>query len=495
MVLGRQNIGAGVLAMVLAGAGSAGPAKAAPQDGSQQSSNQTTQQQSLPSAPAPNAPAPQTLPQLNTITPPAPMAPEPSRPAQTPDDAAKADNGGIVPTNQLPSTPVPQQKPGDQEAPPEIPAAGQGAKAAYTLATVHVDYVQVPFTVKDSKGNLVPNLSWRDVRVYENGMRQHMAYWTTDPFPLSVAFVIDQTVTQDTMDKINASLSALQGAFAAYDEVAVFTYNNGVKEQTTFTAAQSNRLGVILERSKAAGREPTMYMGGPLEQTTYKNNAPVDPNTQPPGRGMGSFQTVPKEFHPLFDAMFTAAQALTSRRDTLLQQHHPPTRLVLYVISDGKEYGSKVKEKELVQYLQRNGISVYATLVGDSSLPGMGFLDRIHLPLTMRDDALPRIAGATGGQCDPEFRPRGIEQSFADITKTVRTQYTVGYYTHESPLDGRFRHVEVRVMRPDLQVIAEDGYYPTPRNVHPAMPVSGTDPIPHADNQPVTPPSTTTPKP
>ena len=487
MALGRQSIGAGVLAMLLAGAGSAGPAQAAPQDGSPQSSSQTAQQQSLPSAPAPNAPAPQTLPQLNTITPPAPMAPEAARPAQTPDDAAKADNGGIVPTNQLPSAPAAQQQPGAQEPPPAIPAAGQGAKTAYTLATVHVDFVQVPFTVKDSKGNLVPNLSWRDVRVYENGLRQHMAYWTTDPFPLSVAFVIDQTVTQDIMLKINDSLSALQGAFANYDEVAVFTYNNGVKEQTTFTAAQSARLGVILERSKAQGREPTMYMGGPLEQTTYKNNAPVDPNTQPPGRGMGSFQTVPKEFHPLFDAMFTAAQALTTA--------DARRRRVLYVISDGKEYGSKVKERELVQYLQRNKISVYATLVGDSSLPGMGFLDRIHLPLTMRDDALPRIAGATGGQCDPEFRPRGIEQSFADITKTVRTQYTVGYYTHESMLDGRFRHTEVRVMRPDLTVIAPDGYYPTPRNVHPAIPVSDTDPIPHADNQPVTPPSTTTPKP
>jgi hypothetical protein len=123
----------------------------------------------------------------------------------------------------------------------------------------------------------------------------------------------------------------------------------------------------------------------------------------------------------------------------------------------------------------------------------MGFLDRIHLPLTMRDDALPRITTATGGQCDPEFRPRGIENSFADITRTVRTLYTVGYYTHLSPLDGRFRHVEVRVMRPNLTVVAPDGYYPTPRNVHQAQPVAGTDQTPHSDNEPVptaNPPST-----
>ena len=456
--------------MLLAGAGSAGQAQ---QNGSQSAHPQ----QNLPSAPVPNAPTPQTLPQLNTITPPAPMAPGQQPAQQSADDAAKADNGGITPTNKLPSAPTSQEEPGQQETPPEIPTAGNAAQAAYTLRTVHVDFVQIPFTVKDSKGNFVPGLSWRDVRVYENGLRQHIAFWSPDPFPLSVAFVVDQTVTQDTMDKINTALSAFQGAFAPYDEVAVFTYTDSVKEQTTYTAAQSNRLGVILERSKGAGRDQMMYLEGPLAQTTYKNNEPVDPNTQPPGRGMGSFQTPPKEFHPLFDAMFTAAQSLTTV--------DPRRRRVLYVISDGKEYGSKVKEKELLHYLQMNKISVYATLVGDSSMPGMGFLDRIHLPLTMRDDALPRIATATGGQCDPEFRPRGIENSFAELTKTVRTEYTVGYYSHENPLDERFRRVEIRVMRPNLTVDAEDGYYPTPRNVHPAMPVAGSDQTQHPDNQPI----------
>ena len=47
--------------------------------------------------------------------------------------------------------------------------------------------------------------------------------------------------------------------FSPYDEVAVFTYNNGPKMQTDFTAAQSARLGAVIEQSKATGREPTFY--------------------------------------------------------------------------------------------------------------------------------------------------------------------------------------------------------------------------------------------
>src|SRR5580658_2371985 len=485
MVFGRQSIGASLLAMALAGAGPAGGG----QQASQQNTTQAAQQQSIPNAPVPsipNAPAPQALPNLNTITPPAPMAPGPPRAGEANPDAA--DNGGIIPTDKLPSS-TPGQQTGGQQQPPIITAPGQGAQEVYTLGTVHVDFVQIPFTVKDSKGHFVPDLTWRDVRIFENGLSQHIAVWTgTDPFPLSVAFVIDQSVTQDTMDKINTSLSALQGAFAPYDEVAVYTYNNGVTEQTAFTAAQSPRLGVALDRSKSEGREPLMGWGGPLAQTTIKNNQQVDPNTAPIRNQQGINPTIPKEYHLLYDAMFTAAQSL-AKVDT-------KRRRVLYVVSDGKEYGSKVKEKELIQYLQTNKISVYATLVGDSSIPGLGFLDRMHLPLTMRDDALPRIAAATGGQCAPEWRPRGIEDSFADLTRTVRTLYTVGYYTHLNPLDGRFRHIEVRVMRPNLTVVAPDGYYPSPRDVHPAQPVAGTDQTPHPDNQPVpqtNPPSDTKP--
>jgi VWFA-related protein len=117
---------------------------------------------------------------------------------------------------------------------------------------------------------------------------------------------------------------------------------------------------------------------------------------------------------------------------------------------------------------------VYGTLVGDSSIPGLGFLDRIHLPLTMRDDALPKLAAATGGQCDPEFRPKGIETSFARITEEVRTQYTVGYYTHESPFNEKFRKIEVRVLRPGLSVIAEDGYYPSAADSRTSKPAAVT---------------------
>ena len=99
-----------------------------------------------------------------------------------------------------------------------------------------------------------------------------MAIFTVDPFPLSVALVIDQSMTYDNMTKVNNALEALQGAFASYDEVAVFTYNNGPRMQTDFTGAQSARLSAVMERSKSTGREAVYYdTSGPLGQNINLN--------------------------------------------------------------------------------------------------------------------------------------------------------------------------------------------------------------------------------
>jgi VWFA-related protein len=157
--------------------------------------------------------------------------------------------------------------------------------------------------------------------------------------------------------------------------------------------------------------------------------------------------------HTLNDAILEAATALAKTA--------PGRRRIVYVISDGKEYGSKAKYSEVVKYLNQNKIAVFGTLVGDSALPVTGFLDRMHLPLMMRDNILPAYAKATGGNFDGEFRQKGIETSFAKIASEVRTQYTIGYYTHEPFIDGKYRSVEVKVMRPNLTVISKPGYWPT----------------------------------
>jgi VWFA-related protein len=446
MTLGKQTIWVGGLALALAAVGGRAMGQSAP------AATQTAEQS------VPNAPEPQMLPNLHMITPVAAAAAAPAAPVGAP----KAAGASGEPGSTLPSAAADQEQ---EQGPP--PAST--ANAANTLS-VNVQFHQIPFTVKDSKGHLVPALTWRDVRVYENGLLQHTALFTTDPFPLSVALVIDQSVTHDTMEKINDSLAALQGAFSPYDEVSVFTYNNGVKMQTASTSAQSARLGAVLEASKGVGRDPLMGLTGPLSHDSVINNMPID-GVSDPGHIPGSLSfTVPREYHTLNDAILAAAQEVaTSGRGR---------RRIVYVISDGKEYGSKATQKEVIKYLLTNNVTVWATVVGESAVWGVGFVDRLHLPLTMRDDVLPKYTAATGGQTDPEFRPKGIENSFASITNEVRAQYTVGYYTHESPFNESYRKTEVRVLKPGLTIICRDGYYPSAADNTRAIPAPASQPAP-----------------
>jgi VWFA-related protein len=407
--------------------------------------------------PVPDAPTPQATPSLEGTS--GPITPgEGAGTESTSSSSAAAPAAAQQPA--APSTQPPAAEPKNevQTTPPEGTEGGEGV-AATTRFVLNVNFVEVPVTVKDTKGNLVAGLTWRDFTVYENSTREQLRLFTVDPFPLSIAFVIDQSVTSDVMTKVNDSLGAIQGALTPYDEVAIFTYTNGAQERTGFTGAQSARLPAVLAMAKATGTDMQVPVNsGPFAGCSIiQNGNCVDPNLQP-GRSAGNqtFVTLPKEIHTLNDAILAAAKELSSRPNKPVAR-----RRVIFVVSDGKEYGSKATWKEVVRYLQTNEIAVDGTLVGDSARWGEGYISRFHLPFQMYDNILYKYATATGGTLDSENGVNGIEKSYAAIAEQARTQYTLGYLSHESIYDGKFRKIDVRVDRPNLDVIAKPGYYPT----------------------------------
>jgi VWFA-related protein len=425
---------------------------------------QATPQPAVPDAPTPQAPTP--LSDVKDHVTPGSGSPS-AQPSQT---GAPNSSSAAGPDFQPAGEPAPSASsqppaangPDTFQTTPELPEAGKGVDAVKTTIISNTNAVEVPVTVKDSKGRLVAGLTYRDFRIFENNQRQHISVFVVDPYPLSVAYVIDQSVTQDVMSNVNASLGAIQGSLTPYDDVAVFSYNNGAKELTGFTGAQSHRLEAVLALNKATGREEGVPVNsGPLAGCAITSNEGcVDPNLQQ-GRSAGgtSFMNIPKEIHTLNDAILQAAVELSRRP--------PGRRRVIYVISDGKEYGSKAKEKEVIKYLQSHNIGVYATLVGDSARWGEGYLSRFHIPFQMNDNVLIRYAQATGGSLDTERSVNGIEKSYQHIAEEARNQYTLVYYSHQPFIDGKYRSIEVRVDRPakEIEITAKPGYIPTAQDI------------------------------
>lgn len=355
-----------------------------------------------------------------------------------------------------------KNQPEVQTAPPEQPKAGEAYEVIKNVIKVNVNYIDLPVTVKDTKGHLVAGLTYRDFKVYENGIREPLRMFSVDPMPLSIVFVVDQSVTSDVMAKVNESLGSIQGALTPYDELAIYSYNNGAQDRSHgFTGAQSQRVPYVIAMTKNTGRDMLVPIaGGPLGACPImQNGACVDPNIQV-GFSAGSAnneQFIPKEPHTLNDAILAAARELSTREKG--------RRRLIYVISDGKEYGSKVSYKEVLRYLQTNKIAVYGTLVGDSARWGEGYLSRFHIPGTMNENILIKYAQNTGGTLDAEATSNGIVKSYAKIAEEARTQYTLGYISHQPVLDSKFRAIDVRVERPGLEVIAKRGYYPSAQDV------------------------------
>lgn len=320
--------------------------------------------------------------------------------------------------------------------------------------SVTTNFVQLPVMVKDSRGRLVYGLSYPDFEVLENGKPQKLSYFSSDPFELSVAILLDLGMADTAVQKVNQTYGSLVGAFSPYDEFALYTYSSTVSQVSDFTR-RPERLTAALDQIKLVrGRNNgPPVLGGPLgPQPPMVNGIPIGSAGPPP------VITPPKEAHVLNDAILRAAFDLNKR--------DPTRRKVILVISDGRERGSKASYKDVLKILQTYGIQVKAVVLDTGALPLYKQIEKVHHVFNQGyADILPKYSNATGGgQVLTELSRNAIEDAYAQITSEARNQYTLGYNPKAIATSAAYRDVEVRVHGhgADLNIYTKAGYYPRP---------------------------------
>jgi VWFA-related protein len=409
------------------------------------------------------------------IPPPEPPSPRQEAEDETQPNAAPADNSGAGVTTG--SKEMPRSAPDsssekaggkagdtteDKPTPPPMPPvrtvpAGSVPKDSETgedlyKITVTTNLVLVPVTVTDNQGRLVGGLLPKDFSVLESGQKQTLKFFTSDPFPLSAAVVIDTGMPDVGLKKVQETLSALQGAFSQFDEVGIYTYSSTVGRVADFTGV-GKQLTATLNQVKGysgANNGPPVTSGPLGPQGPYINGHPIDTPVTP-------VSAPPKVARVLNDAILLAARDL-SKRDRA-------RRKIIFIISDGREQGSTASYKDTLKVLQTQNITVYAVGVEGAAIPVYDKLQRIHLPKTGAvlgySDILPKYVNATGGgTVYSEMAQADIERAYARAIGDARNQYTLGY----SPKAGigGYREIEVVVRRRDVKVYAKRGYYPLP---------------------------------
>jgi len=408
-------------------------------------------------------------------TPPQSQPPASSQPPQDIPDAPSTVQPPVpkpaFPPPDATSTPAPQQEEGSSSssssqtdsgqkpAPPPIPpietvTPGQSPRNQINpkqdLFTISVtaNFVQIPVMVKDADGRRVDGLLPKDFTVYENDKKQDLSYFTSDPYLLSVAIVLDTGMADVSLQKVNQTYSALVGAFSPYDEVALYTYSSTVSQVRGFEGRPEKLTSALNQMKLVRGRDSgPPVMGGPFSGGPTVNGAPVGgPTIQP-------VNTPDREYHVLNDAILEAATDLSKRDRT--------RRKIIFVISDGRDLGSKTSYKDVLKVLQTRDIQVKAVTVDTGALPVFRQIEKIHIPLQGRNNILPKYVAATGGGLDdPALTVSGIEEAYGRITNEARNQYALGYSPKATAGGSPYRSIEVVVDKKGLKVSAKAGYYP-----------------------------------
>jgi VWFA-related protein len=405
----------------------------------------------------PDAPHPQTLAQQPLPDAPAPsqQMPKDAAPSSTTGESSSADTAAAAQQE----TPEPNRPPQSGRIVPSNRTANEtssGYDETLGIIRVNVNAVPVPVTVKDASGRLFPGLRAENFSVYEDGIKQKISFFTSDPFPVSAAIVIDVGMPEIALRKVKDTFSALVGSFSQFDELAIYTYGNTVRRQQDFLAALGDTTIHTLTRIQSLqGRGSGPNVFNPMTVGPSVNGRVFDPGMQ-----RTPIENAPSnDFEPsrvLNDALLQAGVDLGRREKA--------RRRVIFIVSDGREKGSRASYSDVLKVLQTNNVTVYGVAVDASAIPYYDKLAKIRLPRQGYSNILPKYSSATGGEIFTEFTQQALETAYGSAMEQSRSQYTLVYNTNATA-STTFRKIEVRVhgYGSSLKVYARDGYYPAPQ--------------------------------
>lgn len=324
---------------------------------------------------------------------------------------------------QVSTQPPPQQ--------PQPPTSGQPQKTEPSKRlTTRAELVLVPVTVKDDRGNIIGDLRREEFRIFEDGVQQPISIFSADPVPLSAVVLIDNDISQKPAAQVQKSLESISAGFGAADEVALVVYDEYPEAIQDFTF-NNDELFTKLKRLQLGSSFPGNDVG-PMTSGPLINGQSDAPQV----RTGASSRGVTKR---LDDAVYEAGQMLRTRgRDR---------RKIIFLISDGaNSHHNKWNFDQTRQLLLQSDVSVYTISVGNAFLK--------H-----ESSRLLKYANDTGGDSFYAAKQRDLERLYSTLTEEARNQYTLAFAPAKSDSSQDFHPIEVRVERPNLHVLARQGFY------------------------------------
>lgn len=306
-------------------------------------------------------------------------------------------------------SPVQTQSDRARTAEPEQPQRQPQRRKSIPFQT-GIDVVSLAVTVSDPKQNLVGNLQRADFAVFEDGVKQDLAYFETGDVPLDLALLIDTSASMEgKLGFVRKAATGFTSTLRPGDRASVIAFNNRISVLQPFT----EDVGAIrraIERIGANG-------GTALWNAIY---------------------ITLKEY------------ARDLRRDDIVR------RRAIVLLTDGEDTASLLSFEELLREAKREAVTVYTIgLRGETLTPAA----RERHYFSQADFLLRSLAQETGALAFFPVREGELAVAYQAIGKELAEQYALGYVSKNVVRDGAYRRVVVQIVnRPDCRPRTRSGY-------------------------------------
>jgi Ca-activated chloride channel homolog len=303
-------------------------------------------------------------------------------------------------------------------------ASGQEAREAIRQAAgrqqaiqVNVNLVTVGFSVRDSSGALVDNLTKDDFEVVEDTVPQKIAYFArSEDVSLTLGLVVDASGSQDQFAKKHEhDLEVfIKDALGPRDRVFLVGFGNHIRLVSDFSRSSAELLDRWKRYDKNFKKFPEL---GPKEE-----------------RDLGT---------AFYDSIYYPVSEKLAREEG---------RRALLMFSDGEDNSSSHDMMTAIEAAQSANVLVYT----------IRYTEKKHGELTARNQygirVMERIAKETGG-ANIDAEVTDPHTYFRQIAEELRTSYELAYYPTNAAKDDTFRKVVIRAKREGLKVRSKTGYF------------------------------------
>jgi VWFA-related protein len=128
-------------------------------------------------------------------------------------------------------------------------------------------------------------------------------------------------------------------------------------------------------------------------------------------------------------------------------------RTILVLYTDGGDTRSALAFGDVMTLVRASDATIYT----------VGFLEHQSSSSRVVQRArLTEIAETTGGQGFFPLTMKDVETAYDKVVAQIRAQYSIGYTSTNTALDGRWRRVQIKIVRPDLKdtrIQSRRGYF------------------------------------